>query len=93
MKKLLLILSIMAVTAFGFTPTDNVQKVNEPQIEAVQYVAGWAAKCVGYDSYGNKSIGYSYGYSTAKGAVIRARQECSIRGGVYNQFWNYWYKN
>ena len=92
MKKLFIMITIFALTAFGATHISNVEShKNEPKIEVVQYVSGWAANCYGEDYNGYSYYGSSFGYSTRTGAINRARRECSKAGGIYNQRWESWH--
>lgn len=92
MKKLFILITIFALTAFGATHISKLENTKtEPKVEVVQLATGWAANCYGENSYGYSFYGTSYGYSTRIGAINRARSECAKAGGIYNQRWESWY--
>ena len=94
MKKLYIFLSILlfSLSALALTPSwKNEIPTNETQYEATQYVQGWAARCSGYDAYGNAVVGYAYGYATKKQALRAAYLRWVQYGGSGVYKYKYWY--
>lgn len=95
MKKL--ILTVIILLSFSFNTTGEIHdsidravyieevKNIEPELTHAKFrwVTRWKARVDGTTVNGGSVYGYALDYSTRRGAINRADDECSIRGGCY----------